>query len=61
MDHQSLVAAHLPAHRRSPPMSAAAEDRYYNNQITLPPVNIALLGSIVTTAGVILILGISLI
>jgi hypothetical protein len=57
MDLQSLVAAHMPNHHRPSQMDAAAEDRYYRNQIMLPPpLGLRLLGLIATTAGVTLFL-----
>ncbi|NEJ25809.1 hypothetical protein GR247_37900 [Rhizobium leguminosarum] len=55
MDLQSLVAAHMP-NRRPTPMGAAAEDRYYRNQITLPRLRLRLLGLTAATAGVTLLL-----
>ena len=56
MDLQSLVAAHMPNRRRKTQMGAAAEDRYYRNQITLPRLGLRLLGLLATTAGVTLLL-----
>ncbi|EJB02970.1 hypothetical protein FHX14_001921 [Rhizobium sp. BK619] len=57
MDLQCLVAAHMPNHRRPTQMDAAAEDRYYRNQITLPPpLGLRLLGLIATTGSVTLLL-----
>ncbi|MGR9188866.1 hypothetical protein [Rhizobium leguminosarum] len=56
MDLQSLVAAHMPNRRRPSQMSAAAEDRYYRNQITLPRLRLRLLGLTAATAGVTLLL-----
>lgn len=57
MDIQSLVAAHMPNHRRPTQMDAAAEDRYYRNQIILAPrLGLRLVGLITTTAGVTLLL-----
>ena len=56
MDRQSLVAAHMLNRRRPTPMGAAAEDRYYKDQITLPRLQLRLLGLIATTASVTLLL-----
>jgi hypothetical protein len=56
MDLQSLVAAHMPSRRRQTQMGAAAEDRYYRNQITLPRLRLRLLGLTAATAGVTLLL-----
>jgi hypothetical protein len=50
MDLQSLVAAHMPNRRRPTQMGAAAEDRYYRNQITLPRLKLRLLGLTAATA-----------
>ncbi|MER9078667.1 hypothetical protein [Mesorhizobium sp. M0895] len=61
MDIYSLAATHIHTAARPGPMSAWAEDRYYSDQIAWPHLNQGLLGSIVMTAGVILILGITLI
>lgn len=56
MDLQSLVAAHMPNRGRSKQMNAAAEDRYYGDQIILPRPRLRLLGLIGTTTGAILLL-----
>ena len=56
MDLQSLVAAHMPNRRRPSQMGAAAEDRYYRNQITLPCLRLRLLGLTAATAGLTLLL-----
>ena len=56
MDLQSLVAAHMPNRRPQTQMGAAAEDRYYRNQITLPRLRLRLLGLTAATAGVTLLL-----
>jgi len=56
MDVQSLVAAHMPDRRSHMPMAAAAEDRYYSDQITLTCRSLRLLRSIAAIAGVILLL-----
>lgn len=61
MDIYSLVAANLHTEPRQASMNARAEDRYYASQITLPHLAPRLLGSIAMMAGVILILGMSLI
>jgi hypothetical protein len=46
----------MPNRRRPTPMGAAAEDRYYRNQITLPRLRLRLLGLTAATAGVTLLL-----
>ncbi|MGR9075257.1 hypothetical protein [Rhizobium leguminosarum] len=56
MDLQCLVAAHMPNRLRPRQMGAAAEDRYYRNQITLPRLKLRLLGLTAATAGVTLLL-----
>ncbi|RUM25215.1 hypothetical protein EFQ99_10600 [Rhizobium vallis] len=57
MDIQSLIAAHMSNRRRPTRMNAAAEDRYYRNQIILPPrLGLRLVGLITTTAGLTLLL-----
>ena len=56
MDRQSLVAAHMLNRRHPTRMGAAAEDRYYKDQITLPRLRLRLLGLIATTASVTLLL-----
>ena len=56
MDLQSLVAAHMPNRRPQTQMGAAAEDRYYRNQISLPRLRLRLLGLTAATAGVTLLL-----
>ncbi|MER8692097.1 hypothetical protein NKI77_07960 [Mesorhizobium opportunistum] len=61
MDIYSLAATHINTGVRPGPMSAQAEDRYYSDQISWPPPKQGLLGSIAMTAGVVLILGMTLI
>ncbi|MGX5842938.1 hypothetical protein ACWGTI_19660 [Mesorhizobium sp. ArgA1] len=61
MDIYSLAATHIHAGARPGPMSAQAEDRYYSSQIVLPHLSPGLLGSFAMTAGLILILGTTLI
>lgn len=59
MDLQTLVAAYMVNRRRPAKMNAAAEDRYYNEQITLSRPRLRLVGLIATTASVILLVGIA--
>ena len=56
MDLTSLVAANLPAPRRASSADASAEERYWRGQARPPRRNLRLLGSLATTAGVILLL-----
>ena len=61
MDIYSLAATHIHAEAQPAPTTARAEDRYYANHIALPRLRPGLLGSIAMLAGLILILGTSLI
>ncbi len=57
MEICDLVAANFHTGSDIRPMSTQAEDRYYASQIALPRLSPALLGSIATIAGMIMILG----
>lgn len=61
MDIYGLAATHIHPQPRSPPMNTQAENRYYANQIGLPPLHPGLIGSVAMIAGIILLLGTSLI
>lgn len=56
MDLQSLVAAHITRPQRPRRMSAAAEDRYYADQIAPSRPSLRLLGPLAAAAGAILLL-----
>ena len=62
MDIYSLAVTHIHTGLRPVPLSARAEDHYYcSNQVVLPHLSRGLLRSIAMTAGVILIIGLTLI
>ena len=61
MDIYSLAATNLRNVAQPARMNAKAENHYYSKQVGLPRLSLALLGSIATTASVILIMGIVLI
>lgn len=57
MDIYSLAAANLRNVARPSRMNAEAESRYYSKRVALPRLSLGLLGSIATTASVILFMG----
>ena len=61
MDIYGLAATHIHSQPRSAPMNAQAENRYYANKIGLPPLPPGQIGLVAMSAGIILLLGTSLI